>query len=314
MKNQLFSILFLGAGKRVSLLKSFIKASKKLDINLKMYSYELDTYQPIAKLAKIIVGEKWSSINLENDILKVIKKHKINLLVSNSDPATLCHSKLSNIHNAAKNVSPIDKVNTCLSKDIFQEYCELNFLPIIPKAEEYEFPCFAKPVIGSASKGIRLILTKDEKKAFLKNKTENFIFQKYIDGTEYTVDAYISNAKKICVISPRIRLSTSGGESVISQTIDNEYIVKTSKYIINKLDLIGPVTIQFIQDKFNKQIYLMEVNPRLGGGVLASIQSGFDIPKIMLQDATNQKTDLVLKGKKILMKRYFMEEYYEINN
>tara|TARA_B110000483_G_C18120433_1_gene513390 strand:+ start:369 stop:1313 length:945 start_codon:yes stop_codon:yes gene_type:complete len=314
MKNQSLSILFLGAGKRVSLLKSFIKASKELKINLKMYSYELDNYQPISKHAKIIVGEKWSSRNLENDLLKVIEKYKIQLLVSNSDPATLCHSKLRTVHEAAKNVSPIDKVNTCLSKNIFQKYCELNFLPIIPKAEEDEFPCFAKPAIGSASKGIRLILTKDEKKKFLKNQTEDFIFQKYIDGTEYTVDAYISNAKKICVISPRVRLSTSGGESVISQTINNEYIVKMSKDIINKLDLIGPVTIQFIQDKFNKKFYLMEVNPRLGGAVLASIEAGYNIPKIMLQDATNLKTDIILKGKEILMKRYFMEEYYETNN
>jgi carbamoyl-phosphate synthase large subunit len=58
----------------------------------------------------------------------------------------------------------------------------------------------------------------------------------------------------------------------------------------------------------------MEVNPRLGGAVLASIEAGYNIPKIMLQDATNLKTDIILKGKEILMKRYFMEEYYETNN
>ena len=87
-----------------------------------------------------------------------------------------------------------------------------------------------------------------------------------------------------------------------------------SKIIIDKLQLIGPVTIQFIENNFNKEIYLMEVNPRLGGGVLASIKAGYNIPKIMLQDATNQKTDKISKGKEVLMKRYFMEEYYEINN
>ena len=149
---------------------------------------------------------------------------------------------------------------------------------------------------------------------FIKIKNEEFIFQKFIEGIEYTVDAYISNAREICAVSPRIRIDTSGGESVISQTIVNNKIVNISKNIIDKLELIGPITLQFIESKLSNKIYLMEINPRLGGGVLASIEAGYNIPKIMLQDATNQKTDIISKGKEILMKRYFMEEYYEINN
>jgi len=314
MKKKIFSILFLGAGKRVSLLKSFIKAGKSLNLDLKIFSYEIDSLQPINGIAKVIVGEKWTSSKINQSINKVIKENQIDLLISNTDPATLCHSSLKNFSKAANYISPFETVKNCLHKDLFQKFCESKSLPIIPKANNAEYPCFAKPCIGSASKGVRLILTKDEKLAFLKNKSEKFLFQKYIKGNEYTVDAFISKSRKECMISPRIRLATSGGESVVSKTINHSQIERISKKVVEVFGLIGPVTIQFIEDAETKQIFLMEVNPRLGGGVLASIKAGYNIPKFILQDSLGLKIDLNIKKREFLMKRYFMEKYYEINN
>ena len=314
MKKKIFSILFLGAGKRVSLLKSFIEAGKKLNLDLKIFSYEIDNLQPINDLAKVIVGEKWTSSKVNNSICKVINENEIDLLISNTDPATLCHSSLKEYSRATSYISSHETVKKCLNKDIFQNFCETKKLPIIPIAEDEEYPCFAKPSLGSASKGVRLILTKDERLAFLKNKSNKFVFQKYIQGDEFTVDAFISKNSEACVISPRIRLATSGGESVMSQTINHPRIENLSKTVIETFGLIGPVTIQFIEHKETKQIFLMEVNPRLAGGVLASIKSGYDIPKFILQDSLGLKIDLNIKKRKFLMKRYFMETYYEINH
>lgn len=314
MKTKIFSILFLGAGKRVSLLKSFIQAGKELNLDLKIFSYEIDSFQPISDMAKVIVGEKWTSSKINNSINKIIEENKIDLLISNTDPATLCHASLKNHSKAANYISSFETVKKCLHKDIFQSFCETKKLPIIPKAQNEEYPCFAKPCIGSASKGVRLILTKDEKLAFLENKSNKFLFQRYIKGDEYTVDAFISNSMKECIISPRIRLATSGGEAVITQTIKHPKIESISKRVIETFGLIGPITIQFLEDADTKKIFLMEVNPRLGGGVLASIKSGYNIPKFMLQDTLGLKIDLNIKKREFLMKRYFMEKYYEINH
>ena len=58
----------------------------------------------------------------------------------------------------------------------------------------------------------------------------------------------------------------------------------------------------------------MDINPRLGGGVLASIEAGFDITKIMLQDIKNLKIRNKIHYKELIMDRFMTEVFYEINN
>jgi hypothetical protein len=58
----------------------------------------------------------------------------------------------------------------------------------------------------------------------------------------------------------------------------------------------------------------MEVNPRFAGGVIASIEAGFDFPRMMIQEIMGKEPLKLEFGKKLLMKRYFMEVFYAVNN
>ena len=49
--------------------------------------------------------------------------------------------------------------------------------------------------------------------------------------------------------------------------------------------LRGPVTLQFLHDLDNDRYLLMEVNPRLGGGVICSIYAGAPIADYILKEA-----------------------------
>ena len=97
MKKNL-SILFLGAGKRVSLIQRFKSSAIKLGIELEVFAYEINKFQPISLEATIIEGLKWSDKRIEKHILSCIKKYKIDLLISNTDPANTIHSKIKNKH------------------------------------------------------------------------------------------------------------------------------------------------------------------------------------------------------------------------
>jgi carbamoyl-phosphate synthase large subunit len=55
----------------------------------------------------------------------------------------------------------------------------------------------------------------------------------------------------------------------------------------------------------------LEVNPRFGGGVIASIEAGFNFPLMMLEECIGRDPSVVLEGKKIRMIRYFKEVFYE---
>ena len=307
-----FKILFLGGGKRVSLCNRFNTAAAELGLKLKSYAYESSVKQPISKCAEILIGKEWDDPEVTTHLRQIISMYDIDLVVSNVDPATLVHAKLSVDLNAASISCSEFTTALCLSKIDFQEFCDNNNLVVIPEAKADEFPSFAKPDRGSASAGTRLILDKHDLAKL--DKESEILIQKYISGTEYTVDAYVTKSGSICGVSPRIRVATAGGESTITETVLDEEIIELSKEVIAKLQLIGPLTIQFIRQSSTRKLYLMEVNPRFAGGVIASIEAGFDFPRMMILEVLGQQPTRIISGKKLIMKRYFMEEFYAADN
>lgn len=304
------NILFLGAGKRVSLIESFMLAAQELGITLNISSYEIDVNQPVARISKVIVGKSWKDPSVSKDILRVMIEEEIDILVSNVDPAVSIHGGLSKINHAASFTSPPVATEICQSKILFQEYCEAKGLKVIPRAEANIYPYFRKPEYGAASIGARLVsnATQDSE-----NDT-NEIRQRYIEGIEYSVDTYISRTGEILGISPRVRISTLGGEVSESMTIADEEIIERSKEVIRVIGLVGPVTIQFIRESTTGDLFLMEVNPRFGGGAVLSIAAGFNFPKLLLLEALGMKLEPIKSGKNLTMRRYFKEHYFESSN
>lgn len=306
------NFLFLGGGKRVSLMQRFILAADKLKLKANLYSYDKELNQPVSSLAKVIKGSELENPRCESEVEKIIIERKIDLIISNIDPATLIHSRLARKFDAASFCSSVETALFCLSKKEFQTTCESNGLNVIPLATSGLFPCFAKPDKGSSSIGAQTISSQRELEEL--SDRDNYIFQKYIEGTEISVDAYISRVGEICAISPRERHKTLGGESVVTKTFDDLEIRESSCEIIRKLNLIGPITIQFIREHSTKNLYLLEVNPRFGGGVIASIEAGFDIPMMMIQERLGMNPIKIRKGRTLVMKRYFAEVFFETDN
>jgi carbamoyl-phosphate synthase large subunit len=108
-----------------------------------------------------------------------------------------------------------------------------------------------------------------------------FIVQEYIEGTEFTVDAFISKTGEH-FIYPRIRLCTYGGVSQVGRTTMDKEIIKVTKQIIEFLDFVGPINLQFI--KKNNIPYLIEINPRLSGGIGITYANGANLPDMAIKD------------------------------
>jgi carbamoyl-phosphate synthase large subunit len=307
------AILMLGGGKRISLAQRFKAAAASRGLPLTVHAYEIDAQQPISVVANIIVGKKWSDPGVRPDLERTLAAQKIDLLISNVDPATVLHAALKDDFSAASFSSGAQAVATCMSKNRTQDFCEAAGIPVIPRARSNAFPQFAKPDAGSASVGAMLVRNEAERDAILAKKID-YIFQTYIDGVEYTVDAYVTRGGEILGISPRIRVLTLGGESIVTQTLHDEEIVAAATGVIRKMGLLGPLTMQFIRRKADHALFLMEINPRFGGGVIASVEAGFDFPLMMIKELLGESQQCVAQGKRLLMKRYFQEVFYEVDN
>jgi carbamoyl-phosphate synthase large subunit len=275
-------------------------------------SYDLDAEQPICEVGKVLVGKRWDDLSVFKDISDKILEQSIDLVLANVDPATIILTKLKENLSNKIITSDFSATSMCLSKKEFSKFCKTESLPIIPEADFDSFPFFVKPDNGSASIGAQKIHSKLDLQS-LKNP-ENLIFQEFIDGVEFTVDAYVLGDGTTWGISPRVRIATSGGESVTSSMVKDEEISAVCLSVISKLSLRGPVTIQFIRRHSDSKLFLMEVNPRFGGGVPLSIEAGFNFPKIMIEEILGKEVSQLGNIRNLSMKRYYKEAYFEIYN
>ncbi len=182
---------------------------------------------------------------------------------------------------------------------------------IISSNDTSVYPMFIKPADGMGSSNAFKISNKKEL-IFFKDYVHNGIIQQCIEGDEYTVDALVDFKGNPVYIIPRIRIEVRSGEVVKSRTVHDEEIINTTKQVINSLNklkdennngAIGPLTIQFFKTK-KGEMYLLEINPRFGGGVPLSFECGADYSKALYDILDNKKVSYNNQFKEITMLRF----------
>jgi carbamoyl-phosphate synthase large subunit len=284
MKNKDLNILFLGGAKRVSLAEKFIDEGKEMGIDINIFSYELDVDVPISLAGEIIIGLRWNDSNLYNHLLEIIETKKIDIILPFLDYATIVAAKLKKLTEGKNVFIPVSDEERCevfFNKKFANKWCIKNDIKIPSNIDKY--PLIAKPIHGSASKGILVLESLTELNNLI-NK-EDYLIQQFVKGKEYSVDVYVSPLdKQIISIVPRERLETQGGESIKSITHKEDRLINFSREIIEKTGLVGPLTLQLIENSETKDLYFMEINPRFGGAVLNSIFAGANSPVYLLND------------------------------
>lgn len=315
--NKKVNILFLGGSKRVSLAEHLIESGKLENIDVEIFSYELSDIVPIISTATVIIGKKWNENDVISDILENCVKFNINCILPFVDPATTIAAKIKLLKpEITVPVSTSEICDIFFSKIKTQIWCESNQIPI-PKTTKSNFPLIAKPEFGSASKGIQIINNNDELIAFeTGTESNNYLIQEFINGQEYTVDAYISCFNgKIQYLVPRLRIETQGGESIISKTLKDELLDGLCRDVIYKSGLKGAVTLQWIKEKGTNKFYFMEINPRFAGAVVTSIGAGINIGKCIFADIFNTSLEEQTNWlNELIMIRRFSEIYIHANN
>ena len=281
------NIMMLGGARRVSMAELFKRSGERIGREVNIISYELLEQVPIALVGKVIVGLRWSDPNVVADIVKVAKEHEIDIILPFVDGAIEIASKVR--HHLPGVFIPVGdfEINrTMFDKVEAAKAFEKAGLPI-PKtysAINAKMPAIAKPRKGSASRGIKIFHTLDELMQL--EHLGDYLVQEYIENRdEYTVDCYVSQKGEILTVVPRVRLEVMGGEVTRTITCRNTTLDRLSREVIEKFGLRGPVTLQYLHDLDRNRYLLMEVNPRLGGGVVCSIYAGAPITDYIIDEA-----------------------------
>ncbi len=280
--------LFISAGRR-NQFASFVK-----DKGVMFDSYELDTNSPISLLCdKIIPGKKWDDINIKEELFELCKKY--DLVIPFHDEASKILSEF-NLENVC--VSDYETSKICLDKKEFETFFlnDPELSRFYPKDDGGAV--VLKPRNGVSSNGVLFL---DKKPKTIDN---DFVIQKRILGSEYTLDCFYDKENRLIDFVPRKRIKVVNGEVIESATVSKDKFLK----------IVNLISERFKEDE-NGELWIIEINARMGGGCTLSIGSGFDIPDLLISVFCNNNFSIenYKSSWKVnyYLKRYYSDFYYE---
>ena len=147
---------------------------------------------------------------------------------------------------------------------------------IDPKKPFPKFPLIAKDPYGEGGKNCFKIEDQTEFD-FYSKKLPNHIFQRFVQGREFSID-WFSNKKGLpVVVVPRERLAARAGEVIVSRIELIPDIIESAKRLGTRLQLRGPANFQGFLEESGEFLFT-DVNLRFGSGVLHTIHAGANIP------------------------------------
>lgn len=217
----------------------------------------------------------------ENELLLISKNRKkfeaIGVLVAISEYSalSLCKDK----YGLYKYLSDegIHMVKTQLLKDVLDNNLDIKEV-------------FVKPRYGAGSVGTMMVKSKKLLEALYENSEDELIIQPFIQGKEYGVDVYIdfiSSDMKAVFCKEKLRMRA--GETEKSKSVKIQQIEDLVKKAVKLLDLKGAIDIDVMED--NGEFYILEINPRFGGGYPHAYECGVNFPKMMAVNGARQTND-----------------------
>lgn len=294
----IINILILSAGRRVELIKCFKEASKIKNIESNIITTDISKTAPATYFGdKNYIIPRIDEDGYVDAIVDICNKENIILVIPTIDTELKVLSENKNLiekeTNAKVLISDKKVIDICRNKKNTNKFFEENGFGVPKEIKDsdienrnYEFPLFIKPLDGSSS--INAFKVNDEKQLlFFKEYIDKPIIQECIEGTEYTIDAFIDFEGNPITIVPRERISTRAGEISKGKIVKDRELINEVKKVIEALKPIGHITIQCMKTK--NGIKFIEINPRFGGGAPMSIKAGANSPLNLYRLLLNEK-------------------------
>lgn len=280
------NVLILSAGRRVELVNCFKHAARELGVNGSVLAVDCSQTAPALYFAdKGIMLPRIKSGDYVEAIIDICKKEAVSLIVPTIDTELLLlaeqKERIEREAGTRVLVSDIEMIKICRNKVVTQRFMEENgfLMPSmitkeqLSEPQKLHFPLFMKPVDGSSSIDAFKAHDERELRTYLQ-MIDRPIIQEYLEGEEYTVDAFLDFDSHIISIVPRVRIATRSGEISKGRIVKDREIIEDVKRLLNVLKPIGHITIQC--KKTGRGVAYIEINPRFGGGAPMSIMAGAD--------------------------------------
>ena len=287
-------ILILSVGTRCKLVEYFKNNNSGFD---KVIVTDCNRYAPAIYMAdKYYIVSRMTEPGYVDDIIEICIKEKINVVLPLQEDELLLMAK-NKIKFSNKGillaVSDYETVSLCRDKyEMYRFLCK-NKIPTVETvlSEEVEkiLPTmqevFVKPRNGAGSIGNMRVNSKELLKALVNTCEDSLIIQPYIEGKEYGIDVFVDwISGDIISMFCKEKIRMRAGETEKSISVINDEIENLVKNVLSKIDLRGAIDIDILEKE--GKFYILEINPRFGGGYPHAYECGVDFTKMLSVNAS----------------------------
>ena len=305
------NLLITSAGRRVSLVKNFEKHFNIFTADMNPSLSAACQYNKQFFQVPAVKDEKYIPY-----LLQICKENNIKIIVPTIDTelSILAENKELFLEN---DILPIISNKEICDTFYLKTTTEEFFLKhgfktpkIIDNLENAKYPLFAKLNNSSLSIGAMKVDSYEG----AKNLKGDYVFQEFIEGSEYTIDAFFDEYSNLICVVPRQRLEVRCGEVAKARTSKDKLIIDEIKKLSKHLKgAFGCLTIQIF--KRDKDIVFIEINPRFGGGYPLSFLAGADYAKFIKDIYENKKLNYFEEWQdNLIMLRYDAEVLVDGNS
>ena len=302
------NIFFTCAGRRTYLLKYF---KEQIGPNDKIIGGDMQLSAPALSAADVSVQlPAVYADNYISKLLEVCEKEHVNMLISLNDlelPILADNKYLFDDIGVSVVISSPEVIDICFDKvktayfarsiglKAPKTYVNLSQAKKAIDNGELSFPLILKPRWGSGSIGIEVVedmeelfdvyrlLMKKVKKSILATASigdEYIMVQQYIKGKEYGLDIMNDLKGNNVAVSVKQKLAMRAGETDKAITIDNYDIREMGAKIGKALKHVGNLDCDILEE--DGEYYVLELNPRFGGGFPFSYEAGVNFPGALI--------------------------------
>lgn len=274
------NFLITSISQKISLIKNVKEAAHKVNNSVLVYGAYVDNNC----LGKYFVDGFWNMPKFDEldfeTLVKFCAQKNISIIIPSRDGELDYFSKTKDqlydlgVFVMISNEKAIDN---CLDKLRFYSKTNLKRHVIETSESLSEIDSdrlVVKERYGTGSISIGIDLSREEARLHALN-LQTPIFQPFKKGRELSVDAYVDLKHNVKGVVIRERIKVVNGESRITTTIVDRNLEIFFNKVIKELNLYGHLTLQAIIDS-DKNIHIIECNPRFGGASSLSIRCGLD--------------------------------------
>jgi len=171
-------------------------------------------------------------------------------------------------------------------------------------ASDVKLPAFVKLRESASGVGIRKVKTLDDLKSTFKEFVEYFklkekdypIIQQAVGGDDYCVTTLFDHGKMVASMTYRgLRaFPAERGATVMRETVEAPEMEKVAAELMGSIGWHGVAQLDFRWEGTPEaQPQLIEINPRFFGGLIQSVESGWDYPWLLFELAVKGHIDPV---------------------